>query len=308
MQPWHRPLLASVALFVVASLSAQDTPGPVVFTQVINTTAWTGNNGVNLGAGTNPTATTVNHNVAYGTPTSVTYSAQVTGGSNNADATILLSNLSPNLLQYTDSNSYTRRVWISFSAVASSSSVWNNVKLLDGGSTNTYIAAGVGGVDAWTPGGNAGASTQYWGVGYGRESGTTPSGSNVFGDSVRLGTTNVPMTTRSYILMQIDFMGTGNTNPNADVFTIWRSESPFTTLGTNGAPTTISSLGTPLDTQSGDFNFDRISAYAGSGASLYLSDITITAEIPEPATYALALGAGMLALVGYRRYRSRKTA
>ncbi len=301
MQLWHRPILASVALLAAATASAQDTPGAVVFTKVTSTTAWTNNNNVNLGAGSNPAATTVNYNVAYGTP-SVTYSAQVSGGSNNADATVLLSNLSPNLLQYTDSTWYTRRVWVSFSAVASTTSVWNNVKLLDGGYTNSFIVAGVGGVDGW--GTN---STQNWGVGYGLESGTSPGG-NVFGDSVRLGTSNVPMTTRSYILMQIDFMGTGNTNSNADVFTIWRSESPFTSLGTNGAPTTISSLGTALDTQVGDFNFDRISAYAGAGSRLYLTDITITAEIPEPSTYAFALGTGVLALVGYRRYRNRKVA
>jgi hypothetical protein len=103
--------------------------------------------------------------------------------------------------------------------------------------------------------------------------------------------------------MQIDY----NPGTNADVFSIWRSATPFA-LDAHGAPASFSTLGAAAATRTNDFNFDRISIYAGTGSQLYLSDITITAEIPEPSTYAFALGTGVLALVGYRRYRNRKVA
>lgn len=276
---------------MVSPIFAQIELDRTTFITLGTDTSWIGDDGLTLGAGDNPINTSITHNTSL---QRVNYSTRVTGGSsNNGNATIQLNTVSPSFLSnYTNSPTYTERLWISFSADADSTSGWSNLKLLQNSTDNSGIVVAVGDV----------TGNHMWGVGYGPESnGVTISG-QPFSPTSALGSTRTEITSRSFILMQIDY----NAGTNTDVLSVWRRNTAFS-LDDHGAPTNFAELGAAIVTNTSDFNFDRLSIYAGAGSSFYLSDITLTSEIPEPSTYALLLGVATAALVSFRRYRQVKS-
>jgi hypothetical protein len=280
--------LLFLSILALSPLSAQLALDQTTFITIGNGTTWVGNDGLALGAGDKPINTSVTHNTSVD---GTTYSTRVTGGSsNNGNATVQLSTISPSFLaNYTNSPTYTGRVWISFSADANSTDGWSNLKLLQNSTDNSGIVVGVGDV----------TGNHTWRVGYGPESSGTTTSGTPFSPTFALGSTRTDITNRSFILMQIDY----NSGTNADVLSVWRGNMAFS-LDAHGAPTNFVGLGSPMVTNTSDFNFDRLSIYAGGGSSFYLSDITLTSEIPEPSTYALMLGVATVAFVGIRRYRT----
>lgn len=284
-----KALLLIPLLFIGSTLSAQIALDHTTFITIGNTATWTDDDGLVLGAGDNPVNTSVTHNK---TLQGTTYSTVITGGSsNNGNATIELGTFSPTFSsKFTNSSTYTGRVWISFAADTNSTDGWSNLKLLQNGSSNSSIVVGVGDV----------TGNHMWGVGYGPESGGTTTSSSPFSPTSTLGSSRSDMTNKSFILMQIDY----NAGTNNDVLSVWRSNTSFS-LDSHGAPTNLAGLGSALVTRTNDFNFDRLSIYAGSGASLYLSNITLTSEIPEPSSYAVLLGLMTIGFVAFRQYRRR---
>lgn len=290
MKTSFRLLFFLSTLFISTSIFAQIALDHTTFITINNTTAWVGDDGLVLGAGDNPANTSVTHNNPLD---GITYATRVTGGSsNNGNATVRLDSISPSFLtEYANSATYTGRMWISFSADASSTAGWSNLKLLQNNTSNSGIVVGVGDV----------TGNHTWRVGYGPESNGVTTGSQPFSPTSTLGSTRSDITNSSYILMQIDF----NEGNDADKLSIWRSDHAFS-LDSHGAPTNFAGLGTPMATNISDFNFDRLSIYSGSGSSFYVSNITLTSEIPEPSTYAMILGATTITFVIVKRYRDSK--
>lgn len=90
----------------------------------------------------------------------------------------------------------------------------------------------------------------------------------------------------------------------ADTITL----SPGDTVTLSGTSLTTSHLGTPLFIpSSGSFT----SYFVNSGDGAVISDTldvqVVTSAVPEPSTYALILGGGVLGVVGFRRWRARAT-
>ena len=288
MRPQLRPLIVTIGLSL---LSGQLQSAPSLLHETIGQptgatgTPWAADKG-NPGAGSD---LSTNNAAAYGTANSFGLVTSILGTrSNPSEASVRgYGSTTLNFDKYTTEQTFSGTAFITFSAQRTRGSEWTNIKFINtnGGASfaNSQGPLGIGSVGG-TPG------TNNWGVGIG-QSGDAPFGSI----SSLAGAVN----TASHFLLRIDY--SANTS---DRISIWsRTSGSFGTEVTSSDP-----FGKAVASLTGvDLRFDTIAIYAGTNSTFAVSNIDIT-FVPEPATAALTLGAGMLALVGYRRCRSRKTA
>jgi hypothetical protein len=217
----------------------------------------------------------------FGYPTFANSISGTSGAPSNASA--LLSN---NLTTYTNDASFGGEAWISFSAQRTGSdSAWTNLKLLQGTEQNEGIVLGIGSV-------GINNDTTNWGAGEGMGSSTTQT--NSFSNPSLIGAATSQSTAPAFFLIRIDYNANGD-----DSISIWRSTSAITqatALATAAGWTNI-----------GDYAFDQLGVYAGAGATLAFSDISLQV-VPEPSTYALLFGVAVLGLAVGRRCYDRRSA
>ena len=276
MKTLSRQLFAIALLVSASALWAQNV------SQTITNSAWTPVStslGTNSGDRPSGNDVVVPTSSMFGYPTFANSISGTTGAPSNASA--LLSN---NLTTYTNDASFGGEAWISFSAQRTgSTSAWTNLKLLQGADQNSGIVLGIGSV-------GLNNDTTNWGAGEGRASSNVSTDS--FSSAGLIGAATSQSTAPAFFLIRIDYNANGE-----DSISIWRSAT---------AITQATALATAAGwTNTGDYAFTQLGVYAGAGATLAFSDISLQV-VPEPSTCALLFGGAVLGLAVGRRCYGRR--